>query len=137
MATTSNWNCMAKNHFRRLVSGGFLFLLLGLIPLVAVQVEKRKFDVPAGEAVETLQLAALQGEVEIVFTDATVQGIITQPIEGLYATAEALSQMVKGTQLKVVTIRENAAFVVQRFGKVPDRETQNQNNKPIESKPSF
>jgi TonB-dependent receptor len=59
----------------------------------------RSFDVPAGQAAETLKLAARQGGLEIVFFAETVAGIRTAELRGLFAPREALERLVAGTGL--------------------------------------
>ncbi|MBI5691777.1 MAG: TonB-dependent receptor [Verrucomicrobia bacterium] len=60
------------------------------------------FDVPAGEAAETLKLAARQGGLEIAFFAETVRGVRTPALRGSFAPREALAQLVAGTGLELV-----------------------------------
>ena len=96
----------------RIICWWVLYLCGGFSLLMAAKPEVREFNVPAGPAFETLHMAALQGEVEILFTDSTVQGVTTREVQGVFTASKALEQMVKGTQLRVNMVRENAAYAI-------------------------
>lgn|GEM_PF-902292 len=59
----------------------------------------RPFDVPAGDAAETLKLAASQGGIEIVFFAETVRGVRTAELRGKFPPHEALERLVAHTGL--------------------------------------
>ena len=59
----------------------------------------RRFEVPAGDAAETLKLAAQQGGLEIVYFAETVRGVRTPALRGRFAPREALERLVAGTGL--------------------------------------
>lgn len=61
----------------------------------------RTFDVPAGDAADTLKLAARQAGLEIVFFAETVRGLRTPPLRGDFAPREALDRLIAGTPLQV------------------------------------
>jgi len=74
----------------------------------------RSFDVPAGEAVDTLKLAARQGGLEIVFFAETVRGVRTAALRGEFRPRDALGRLVAGTGLVVSADDTNGTFTIQR-----------------------
>lgn len=76
----------------------------------------RRFDVPGGDAAETLKLVARQGGIEIAFFAETVRGVRTPELHGYFAAAEALGHVVAGTGLTIVcrdrtfTVRRDPSF---------------------------
>lgn len=62
---------------------------------------KRRFDVPAGDATQTLARFAEQAEREIVFSPTTVRGVQTNPVRGDFSPREALDLLVARTPLVV------------------------------------
>ncbi len=59
----------------------------------------RRFEIPAGDAADTLKLAAQQGGLEIAFFAETVRGIRTPALRGNFTPREALECLVAGTGL--------------------------------------
>lgn len=84
----------------------FRLLLILLMPRLsgaAYAYEKAHlFDVPAGEAIDTLKQTARQGGVEIIFLAETVRGVRTAAIHGEFTPREALDRLVNNTGLKIV-----------------------------------
>jgi iron complex outermembrane receptor protein len=70
------------------------------------------FDLPEGKAIETLRKAALQGEIQILFSDSVVDGVMTKAIRGQYAPREALVLMLKGTGLGIAQANTNGAYAI-------------------------
>lgn len=70
------------------------------------------FDLPKGKAIETLRKAALQGEIQILFSDAVVEGVMTQRIRGRYTPREALDLMLGGTGLGIAQANTNGAYAI-------------------------
>lgn len=91
-------------------------LILGLLLTAgALRAEsKTQFDIPAGEAVNTLKLAARQGGVEIVYPVATVNGVLTREVRGEYTVREALDLMLAETPLVVMRDDQSGALTVNR-----------------------
>jgi outer membrane receptor protein involved in Fe transport len=79
----------------------------------------RPFDVPAGEAVETLRQMARQGEAEIVFLTATVRGVRTPAVRGEFTLREALDRLVAGTALVVRQDPRTGGLSVERSAASP------------------
>jgi outer membrane receptor for ferric coprogen and ferric-rhodotorulic acid len=85
------------------------------LPSVAPAAESLvAFDVPAGEAVDTLKLAARQGSLEIVFFVDTVRGIRTPALRGHFRPRDALDRLVAGTGLVVVSDSHSSTLTVRR-----------------------
>lgn len=76
--------------------------------------EPKTFDVPAGNAVDTLKRAALQAGLEIVYSAETVRDVKTNAISGQYSPRDALSRMLEGTDLYVVQDDRTGAMSVLR-----------------------
>ena len=74
----------------------------------------REFDVPAGEAADTLRRAAQQGGVEIVFLAETVRGVRTAAVRGIYFPRTALDLLVRDTGLVVVRDARTGTLTVHR-----------------------
>ena len=106
-----------------------IFPLLSALPAGAAQ-ERRTFDVPAGEAVETLRLMARQGGVEIVFLVETVRGIRTAAVRGSFTLPDALNRLIAGTPLIVTTDAQTGGLVVSRPPSPPPSLPKNSNPQP-------
>ncbi len=100
---------MMRIHLLCVLMGSIL-----VMPLIAADKRVVHFDVPAGPAIQTLRMAVIQAEVEIVFIDSIVEGVVTNPVSGQYTVSEALAIMVEGTQLVINTVETEAAFAVSR-----------------------
>lgn len=74
----------------------------------------RSFDVPAGDAVETLKLAARQGGLEIIFFAETVRGVRTSAVRGAFHPRDALVRLVANTGLVVVPNEKNGTLTINR-----------------------
>lgn len=97
-----------------------------LAPALCAQDAPRvHFDLPAGDAAQTLKSAAQQGGVEIMFPAETVRGVTTKAVVGDYTPREALDRMLDGTALYVVQDERSGALSVRRKAPQgePERET--------------
>ncbi len=81
----------------------------------------RAFDVPAGEAVDTIKLTARQGGIEIVFLVETVRGIRTPELRGRFKPQDALDRLLAHTGLVVVPDRATELWFVQKASPRPER----------------
>ena len=93
---------------------GFLLGCLFSIGFAAVAEAPRPFDIPAGDATDTLKLAARQGGLEIVFFAETVRGVATPALRGNFAPREALERLVTGTGLVVEAELRDGTITVRR-----------------------
>ena len=83
-------------------SGRILFLCcVAFLPLavLAAQPSPRSFDVPAGDAADSLKLFAEQSGQEIVYAADTVRGTATHAVKGELTPKAALDQMLADTGL--------------------------------------
>ena len=88
----------------------FVSVSLLCIPSLGVSEKKRMHDVPSGEAVETLKIAAKNGRSEIVFASDLVAGYQTQSVKGRYTVGEALDLMLEGTPFEAVPVSDGKAY---------------------------
>lgn len=70
------------------------------------------FDIPGGKAIEALRNAALQGEIQILFSDTVVDGVTTRAVLGEYSPIGALEIMLEGTDLRIAQANTNGAYVI-------------------------
>jgi hypothetical protein len=89
-----------------------LLLALGAGPLRALGTTKRSFDVPAGEAVQTLKDFAAQAEIEIMFPTEPVAGLKTNAVRGEFTIHDALDRMLANTELAAVRDEKTGALMV-------------------------
>lgn len=97
----------------------FLFCVGPLLAIAAPDETPRRFDIPAGDAIETLKQAAQQAGSEIMFPVDTVQGIQTNAVRGTLTIRQALDRMLAGTPLVVVEDRATGALTVARRNNAP------------------
>jgi outer membrane receptor protein involved in Fe transport len=81
---------------------------------LSAQEPKRTFDVPAGDAEQTLKQFATQAQREIVFSPDNVAGLKTNSVQGEYAPQVALDQMLADTGLTATQDAKTGAFAVRR-----------------------
>jgi outer membrane receptor for ferric coprogen and ferric-rhodotorulic acid len=70
--------------------------------------------VPAGDAAETLSLAARQGGLEIIFFAETVRGVRTPQLRGSFIPRDALTQLLAGTGLLLVADELTGTITIRR-----------------------
>ncbi len=81
--------------------------------LAAVAAEPvRSFDVPPGDAAQTLKQFAAQAGREIVFSPANVAGVQTRAVQGEFAPRAALDLMLEGSGLVAREDNKTGAFAV-------------------------
>jgi hypothetical protein len=76
--------------------------------------QPRDFDLPAGDAVETLPRFATASGEQIVFLVDNVRGERTQAVTGKFSAQEALRRMLRGTALVMSQDPATGAFFVGR-----------------------
>ena len=77
------------------------------------------FHVPAGDAVETLKLAARQGGLEIVFFAEIVRGIRTPALHGDFSPLDAFDRLLAGTGLVLVADENGGPLTIRRAPRAP------------------
>ena len=95
-----------------------LFFLLAAIALGASAAfaadARRAFNVPAGDAAQTLKQFAAQAGREIVFSTETVAAVRTRAVQGELTPREALDLMLADTGLVAAQEQRSGAFAVRR-----------------------
>ena len=98
---------------RRLLPQALAALLcFTFIPAMAADNDKIAFDVPAGNAVQTIKQFAQQAKREIVFP--SVGDIRTNAVQGTLSVREGLDRLLDGTPLTAVEDRKTGAFAVRK-----------------------
>ncbi|MDI1336017.1 MAG: TonB-dependent receptor [Lacunisphaera sp.] len=80
----------------------------------AVDAAKVKFDVPAGDAAQTLKQFAAQAKREILFPVQPVGAVKTAAVQGELTVKEGLDQLLAGTELTALEDAKTGAIVVKR-----------------------
>lgn len=88
--------------------------LVARLPASAAAGSLREFNVPAGEAAETLKRTAQQGGLEIVFLADTVRGVRTPAVRGTYLPRAALELLVLNTGLVVERDERTGTLTIRR-----------------------
>jgi iron complex outermembrane receptor protein len=70
---------------------------------VAALAQERSFDVPAQAARTAIPELAKQADVQILVSEAAVQGKRTQAVKGRMSVAEALATLLRGTGIRIVS----------------------------------
>ncbi|MEM9157926.1 MAG: STN domain-containing protein [Verrucomicrobiota bacterium] len=103
-------------------SAAAFVLIAGILSTLLFKEEgARDFELPAGNAAQTLKQFAKQAEVEIIFNADSVKGVQTNAVRGAMSPRLALEAMVKGTLLAVDQDRETGAYAI--IGQTIDKAT--------------
>jgi iron complex outermembrane recepter protein len=98
--------------FLHRVIASFGALLLAAVGL-AVETSV-KFDVPAGDAEQTLRLFSTQSGVQVIFPTQAVRGVGTPAVRGDLPTARALELLLAGTPLVAVRDEQTGTITIRR-----------------------
>src|SRR4051812_44207273 len=107
---------ISSPRFRQ-IRRGVLFLWLWsrlLWPALAAEPTAHAFDLPAGDATETLKRFGVQAKREIMFPAEAVAGVKTNAIKGAYTVREALDRMIVSTGLTVTEDDQTGALMIFR-----------------------
>lgn len=100
------------NRLRPLLAGlGALFFCAIPAPAVAAEAA-RDFDVPAGEARDTLKRFAAQAQVEIAFPSENTLAVRTNAVAGRFTPQEAIASLLAGTGLGAARDAKTGAYAV-------------------------
>jgi hypothetical protein len=88
------------------------------------------FDLPRGDAAETLKRAARIGSVQVMFVMSTVSGVKTNAVRGRFPVRDALDRMVANTGLVVVWDARVSAFSIERTTAPSGRDPTTPKEKP-------
>ncbi len=81
------------------------------------------FDLPAGDAAETLKLFIAQSNEQVIYPPEEVREVVTQPVRGRFTPGDALGQMLTGTGLSVLLDHRTGALAVTRHAPARGRMT--------------
>ena len=88
-------------------------LLLGSISgLLCASDAARDFDLPAGQARDTLKRFAAQAQVEIVFPSDNTLDVVTNAVRGRFSPEEAVAALLAGTTLTAARDPKTDAYAV-------------------------
>ena len=90
------------------------------LPLAAADSPRHRFDVPSGDAADTLRRLALQARESIVIPVDLVRGVRTNAVQGVFTAREALDRVVAGTVLAVMEDPASGTFAVTRAKPAPE-----------------
>ena len=90
-----------------------IFSLLLALPVRAAEA-KKTFDVPAGDASETLKRFAQQAGQQVVYPANEVRGVRTAAVQGEFTVRDGIGRLLAGTELRVTFDERSGTFAVAR-----------------------
>src|SRR5262245_30251199 len=91
-----------------------LIACVAQFPVSAADANKKKFEVPAGDAAVTLKQFSEQSGTEVVYMVDNVRGEKTRPVSGMFVPRDALLTMLDGTALVSSEDSSTGALVIGR-----------------------
>ncbi len=93
-----------------------LTCILSLLPAGAASAAdtKKTFDIPAGAALPALKQFTAQSDEQLLYSAEVVQGVTTNSVKGTFTAREALDAMIGGTNLAVISDKQNGALSLVR-----------------------
>ncbi len=79
---------------------------------IATAEDFKDWNIPEGNAIDTLKLFSNQGGTQIMFSDEAVSGVTTNSVDGNFSSTEALSTMLNGTKLEMVRSGEKPIYAI-------------------------
>jgi len=110
----SNVNVGRRRFLRLGVFVSTAALIRGVAYASEEKAERRYFNVPKGEAIKSLKLAAKQAKVEFLLSADMLKGIETKKIRGRFTPIEAFSRMLLETDLAVVRHEKSGAYSIKK-----------------------
>ncbi|MGA1116677.1 MAG: hypothetical protein ACO3UY_09385, partial [Opitutales bacterium] len=89
----------------------------------------KSFDISEGDAINTLREAALQADVEFIFSADPVIGVRTNSIQGYFTPLEAFSLMLSDTSLAVVYHQKTGVYAIKQIAGINGSQSK---QKPME-----
>ena len=89
-----------------------LLLLCSISGLLCAADAARDFDLPAGQARDTLKRFAAQAQVEIVFPSENTLGVATNAVRGRLSPEEAIAALLAGTNLTATREPKTGSYSV-------------------------
>jgi len=90
-----------------------IFSLFLALPVRAADARKT-FDVPAGDASETLKRFAQQAGQQVVYPANEVRGVRTAPVQGEFTVQDGIGRLLGGTELRATFDERSGTFAVAR-----------------------
>ncbi len=90
--------------------GFCVYLLIAYAALA--NTEKISFEVEAGEARDTLKLAAEQSDIDLMFNTSIVENVQTENIQGEYTIPEAFSKLLRNTGLALYKDTASSTYAI-------------------------
>lgn len=103
--------------FGSVVALGLLLLLAS--GLRAATPPRKHYDIPAGDAAQTLKQFVDQSGEQVIFLVDKVRGVTTRAVRGEFEARAALERMLEGTELYVIQDGPSRALVVNRGAPKP------------------
>jgi len=93
----------------------FLFVSVCVLLCGSSLGKEKEYDwnIAEGIAKETLNLIAQQGNLQIMFSDDSVQGVVTNEVMGHFTAPEALDRLLEQTQLRIVQTDKRRIYAIQ------------------------
>jgi len=105
--------CLPASGLRWRGLGFAAAICLAPIPvLVAGEVVKKAFSLPADRAENTLRLFSTQSSLEVLFSTEAVENVRTNPVAGEFAPMEAIERLLAGTGLHAIRDEKNGVLRV-------------------------
>ncbi|MBE7537468.1 MAG: TonB-dependent receptor [Opitutaceae bacterium] len=130
---------LALLHRARSLRAAFLIASLTIYAdAFAASQGKITFDLPAGEASQTLKQFAQQAQREILFPVQPVGGVQTNDVHGEFSVGEALDRLLSGTELTALVDTKTGAIVIKRVSSpnAPSRPAEREAAQGAETRPS-
>ncbi len=110
-----------RPRFPFLMRASLVLTLLLAAGAFAADAVRIAFDLPAGDATQSLKQFAQQARREILFPVQSVSGVRTNAVAGELTVSEALARLLAGTELSAVEDAKTGAIVVKRTPTPSDR----------------
>ncbi|ACB76782.1 TonB-dependent siderophore receptor [Opitutus terrae] len=95
------------------------WLLLLAAGLHAATAPHKHYEIPAGDAAQTLKQFVEQSGEQVIFLVDKVRGVTTRAVRGEFDARAALDRMLEGTELYVIQDEPSRALVVNRGARKP------------------
>lgn len=114
MEDFSNVNVGRRRFLRLGVFVSTAALIRGGVDASEKKAERSYFNVPKGEGIQSLKLAAKQAKVEFLLSADMLKGVETKKVRGKYTPIEAFSRMLQGTDLSVVRHEKSGTYSIRK-----------------------
>ncbi|NBK39755.1 hypothetical protein EON09_14645 [Pseudomonas soli] len=99
---------------RRMLRSSPAMATLGLalaLPLAAqVQAQEQDYDIPAQSLSSALQELGRQGNLQVLFSPETVQGLRSSPVKGRFSPTQAAGELLKNSGIRY-SVQDNTLII--------------------------